>query len=117
LERLTSLLTFVLCCYGLTQILVYGKIFDRIRPSDGWLGQLLGCSMCTGFWVGLILWGINSFTTLFMFDNSILTGFLLGCLSSGTSYILCQIIGDEGVKYERVDKKVDVTTSKTLLQG
>tara|TARA_R100000734_G_C3220660_1_gene32320 strand:+ start:192 stop:413 length:222 start_codon:yes stop_codon:yes gene_type:complete len=73
--------------------------------------------MCTGFWVGFILWGINSFTTLFMFDNSILTAFLLGCLSSGTSYILCQIIGDEGVKYERVDKKMDVTASKTLLQG
>jgi hypothetical protein len=42
---------------------------------------------------------------------------LLGCLSSGTSYILCQIVGDEGVKYERLDKKVDATTSKTLLQG
>jgi len=112
-----GLLTFILCCYGLTQILVYGKIFDRIRPTQGWMGQLLSCSMCTGFWVGFILWGINGFTTLFMFDNSILTGFLLGCLSSGTSYILCQIIGDEGVKYERLDKKVDVTTSKTLLQG
>lgn len=112
-----GLLTFILCCYGLTQILVYGKILDRIRPTQGWMGQLLSCSMCTGFWVGFVLWGINRFTTLFIFDNSILTGFLLGCLSSGTSYILCQIIGDEGVKYERLDKKVDVTTSKTLLQG
>tara|TARA_R110000824_G_scaffold151992_2_gene323072 strand:- start:760 stop:981 length:222 start_codon:yes stop_codon:yes gene_type:complete len=73
--------------------------------------------MCVGFWAGFSLWGINNYTTLFTFDNSILTGFLLGCLSSGTSYILCQIIGDEGVKYERLDKKVDVATSKTLLQG
>jgi hypothetical protein len=112
-----SLLTFILCCYGLTQILVYGKIFDRIRPTLGWSGHLFNCSMCIGFWVGFTLWGINDYTTLFIFDNSILTGFLLGCLSSGTSYILCQIIGDEGVKYERVDKKMDVTTSKTLLQG
>jgi hypothetical protein len=112
-----DLLTFILCCYGLTQILVYGKIFDRIRPTQGWMGRLLSCSMCTGFWVGLILWGINDYTTLFIFDNSILTGFLLGCLSSGTSYILCQIIGDEGVKHERLDKKVDVATSKALLQG
>ena len=112
-----GLLTFVLCCYGLTQILVYGKIFDRIRPTNGLMGQLFSCSMCLGFWVGFVLWGINGFTTLFIFDNSILTGFLLGCLSSGTSYILCQIIGDEGVRYERLDKKVDVTTSKALLQG
>ena len=110
-------LAFILCCYGLTQILVYGKIFDRIRPTQGWMGQLLSCSMCTGFWVGFVLWGINGFTTLFIFDNSILTGFLLGCLSSGTSYILCQVFGDEGVKHERLDKKMDVTTSKTLLQG
>lgn len=112
-----GLLTFILCCYGLTQILVYGKIFDRVRPKDGHLGTLLACPMCTGFWVGFILWGINGFTTLFIFDNSILTGFLLGCLSSGTSYILCQIIGDEGVRHERMDKEVDVATSKTLLQG
>jgi hypothetical protein len=112
-----GLLTFILCCYGLTQILVYGKILEQIRPTQGWMGQLLSCPMCTGFWVGLILWGINDYTTLFIFDNSILTGFLLGCLSSGTSYILCQIIGDEGVKYERLDKKVDVATSKALLQG
>lgn len=112
-----NLLTFVLCCYGLTQIIVYGKIFDRIRPTQGFYGKLFNCTMCVGFWAGLILWGINDYTTLFIFDNSILTGFLLGCLSSGTSYILCQIIGDEGVKYERLDKKMDVATSKTLLQG
>ena len=112
-----DLLTFVLCAYGFTQILVHGTIFDKIRPTQGLFGKLFSCSMCTGFWVGFILWGINGFTTLFMFDNSILTGFLLGCLSSGTSYALCQIIGDEGIKYERLDKKVDVTTGKTLLQG
>ena len=112
-----SLLTFVLCAFGLTQIIVYGTIFDRIRPTGGWFGCLFNCSMCVGFWSGIFLWGINDYTTLFIFDNSILTGFLLGCLSSGTSYILCQTFGDEGVKYERMDKKVDVTASKTLLQG
>ena len=112
-----NLLTFVLCCFGFTQIIVYGTIFDRIRPTQGWLGKFFNCSMCVGFWAGLILWGINDYTTLFIFDNSILTGFLLGCLSSGTSYILCQVIGDEGVRYERLDKEVDVATSKTLLQG
>ena len=28
-----ELLTFILCAYGLTQILVYGKIFSRLRPN------------------------------------------------------------------------------------
>tara|TARA_R100000152_G_C6743671_1_gene167378 strand:+ start:124 stop:465 length:342 start_codon:yes stop_codon:yes gene_type:complete len=112
-----DIIVFILCCFGLTQILVYGKIFDRIRPNTGKLGQLFGCSMCTGFWVGFVLWGINGSTTLFMFDNSILTGFLLGCLSSGTSYILCQTFGDKGIKHEFMDSKVDAPTSKTLLQG
>ena len=113
-----DLLFFVLAAYGLTQIIVYGTIFDSIRPTDGgWWCKLFNCSMCIGFWVGVFLWGINDFTTLFTFDNNILTGFLLGCVSSGTSYILCQSVGDEGIKYELHDKKVDVTASKTLLQG
>jgi hypothetical protein len=112
-----NLLLFVLCAYGLTQIIVYGTIFDKIRPTDGWMCMLFSCSMCVGFWVGVFLWGINDFTELFIFDNSILTGFLLGCLSSGTSYILCQSFGDEGIKHELHNEKVDVATSKTLLQG
>lgn len=91
-----NLITFILVAYGLTQILCYGKIFDSIRPKDGKLGELFACSMCTGFWVGFILWCLAPFTELFVFDNNILTAFLLGCLSSGTSYILDKLIGDSG---------------------
>jgi len=28
-----SLIYFILCSYGLTQILVYAHLFDRIRPD------------------------------------------------------------------------------------
>ena len=45
--------------------------------------------------------------------------FLLGCLSSGTSYALNMIICDDGIqigKGERYDE-VDASTGKTLLQG
>jgi len=93
-----TLVYFILCCYGLTQILVYGSILDSIRPKEGKLGELFRCPMCLGFWVGLILWALNSYTGLFSFDDSLVTGVLLGCLSSGTSYILTMLFDDEGIK-------------------
>ena len=100
-----NLLYFVLVSFGLTQILVHGKIFQNIRPTSGWLGMLFHCSMCMGFWVGVFLWSVNGFTELISFDYSLVTGFLLGSLSSGTSYILDVIIGDEGIKVDIPNKK------------
>ena len=89
---------FCLISYGLTQILVYGKIFDPIRPTTGKLGQLLECPMCTGFWVGVFLFGINGFTELFTFDYNIANLLILGWLASGTSYIISMIFDDSGIK-------------------
>ena len=76
-----NLIYFILTAYGLTQILVYGKLFDSIRPARGKLKKLFECPMCMGFWVGANL-------------------FILGWLSSGTSYILNMVFGDNGVKHE-----------------
>ena len=91
-----GLLYFILCAYGLTQILVHGSVFDKIRPEH----HFFHCPMCVGFWVGVFLVGINRYTELFIFDNNIVNYFLLGCLSSGTSYVFCTLFGDNGVKYE-----------------
>jgi len=55
--------------------------------------------MCIGWWVGIFLWAINNFTELFIFDYSIATAFILACISSGSSYLLMMIIGDEGVNF------------------
>ena len=116
-----DLIYFILCAYGLTQILVYGTIFDKIRPKKGRLGELFHCPMCMGFWIGAFLFGINGLTELFSFEYNYINAFLLGCLSSGTSYIFNMIFGDNGVKHEhlitRNDTKVDTATGKTLLQG
>jgi len=71
-----QLVYFSLVCAGLTQILVYGKIFDKIRPTQGWMGELLSCPMCTGFWSGLFL----------------------GCLGSLVSYIFAMTFDDNGLK-------------------
>ena len=88
---------FCLISYGLTQILVYGKIFDPIRPKSGKLGQLLKCPMCTGFWVGLFLWFVKDYTQLFNFDDSFITALLLGCVSSAASFLGSMFMSDEGV--------------------
>ena len=88
-----NLLLFVLASFGLTQIIVYGKIFNKIRPCY----PFFHCSMCMGWWVGLFLWAINGYTELFTFDYSIATAFVLAFISSGTSYGLDMIFGDEGI--------------------
>ena len=88
---------FSLISYGLTQILVYGKILDPIRPRSGKLGQLLRCPMCTGFWVGLFLWSVKDYTKLFNFDGSFITAFLLACAASAVAYLGGMFMGDDGV--------------------
>ena len=104
---LTQLLSFVLCAYGMTQILVYGSIFDSVRPQKGNLGELFKCPMCVGFWAGVFLWGINGYTELFTFEYTIANLFISGCLSSGTSYILNMIVGDCGFKIEHTRSNKD----------
>ena len=96
---------FCLISYGLTQILVYGKIFDPIRPKSGKLGQLLSCPMCTGFWVGLFLWFTRHQTELFTFDDSFVTALLLGFGASASAYIGNMVFGDDGIKIEHLVKE------------
>ena len=112
------MLYFVLVAYGLTQILTFGKVFDRWRPA----AYFFHSPMCMGFWVGVFLLFLNPFTELFTFDVSVINAFLLGCLSSGTSYALCMLISDGGFQHEcrinrGVDTKMDAKTSNQLLQG
>ena len=94
-----GLVYFILCSYGLTYILLYGSIFNAIRPSTGRLGELFRCPLCTGFWVGVFLWSINCFTELFTYDYNLINGLLLGWLAAGTSYFLSMILNDFGLKF------------------
>jgi|TARA_R110000824_G_scaffold160957_6_gene336002 hypothetical protein len=94
-----ELITFILCAYGLTQILVYSKVLEKIRPTKGKLGELANCPMCMGFHVGWFLMLLSPFTELFSFDVSITNFFLLAWLSSGTSYVLNMVFGDSGIQH------------------
>ena len=97
-----ELLTFILCAYGLTQIIVYGKIFKDIRPTEGRLGELFRCPMCMGFHVGWFLMLLSPFTELFNFEYNIANLLILGCLSSATSYALNVVISDSGIKISNI---------------
>jgi hypothetical protein len=82
-----TLITFILVSYGLTAILVHSKLLKPIRPTY----NLFHCAQCMGFWVGLFLFLISPYTSILTVETyNMITGFLLGCLSSGTSYILCK---------------------------
>lgn len=80
-----TLLTFILACYGMTMIAVYGKIFDAIRPHH----YFFKCTMCMGFWVGLI-------NAVCFFDMPF-SAFIAGCISSGTSYFISRLVNDDGI--------------------
>ena len=91
-----ELIYFILTAYGLTQILCYASILNSIRPIKGKFGELFKCPMCMGFWVGMFLCGVSPYTELFSFEQSFINFILLGCLSSGTSYILNMGFSDDG---------------------
>lgn len=84
----------------MTQILIYGSIFNSIRPDKKTLNGFFHCPMCIGFWVGAFLFGINGFTELFTFKYNLVNLFILGCLGSGTSYVLDVVFNDCGIKID-----------------
>ena len=96
-----GLIYFILAAYGMTFILLYGSIFDAIRPTTGQFGKLFSCPLCLGFWVGAFLWSINGFTELFSFEYKITNAFLCGCISAGTSYFITMLLDDFGLKINR----------------
>ena len=102
-----DLIYFILAAYGLTQILVYSKIFEKVRPARdqyGLVGYMANCSMCMGFWVGMFLFFINGFTELFTFDYNIINALICGWVSSATSYVLNMLFGDSGLNLNLGDK-------------
>lgn len=97
-KQMLELLLFIFVCYGMTQILVYGSIFERVRPKY----KFFHCSMCVGFWVGILVYGLFSFVEKESISECLhgwfwIKAFLAGCLSSGTSYALCSMFGDDGI--------------------
>jgi hypothetical protein len=59
---MSSFIIFILSCWGLTHLLIVGKILDQPRNwimiKSSFFQKLLECYQCTGFWVGIFFWTI-----------------------------------------------------------
>lgn len=52
---MTSLVVWALVVDGASLIVTQSSLFEplRAKAGDGYLGKLLACSLCFGFWVGV----------------------------------------------------------------
>ena len=91
-----ELIIWILASYGMTQILVYGSIFNTIREwitkHSKFFGDLLGCVMCTSTWVGFFF-SLTFFSpTLDLVTIPYSNLFFDGMLSSGSVWALNSFI-------------------------
>jgi len=103
--------------FGLTNILSISKIFAPVRYKLLYskktvlikLGQLLNCTMCTGFWVGIFLHIIGlPVTWLFLLDGFAASG--VCWLLHAICYHLCLMsIVEKGVSTHLNNELQDVT--------
>jgi hypothetical protein len=96
-----DLLHFILTAYGMTFTIVHGKIFENIRPAKDYSKKwntLWNCPLCVGFHVGWLLMLLSPYTELFNYEPSLVNGFVLSCLSAGTSYIISVLVDDFGLR-------------------
>ena len=96
-----STLLFLLTAYGITNILIFGSIFEGMRNflnkiNPSFLGMLASCPLCSSTWIGFILsFGLTylGYANLTPFGsiglNIIwLKVFLDGCLTSGVVWLI-----------------------------
>ena len=99
LKIMIKTIFFILVCYGISNIIVFGSLFDGMRKyfdkiNPDFLGGLVGCMMCTSFWVGFMVSMLYSPTVdiIGLSDTSIsllfITVFLDACFASGTVWLV-----------------------------
>lgn len=104
-----NLWLWIFGCVGLTLIVTTGRIFSPLRiylrgfvvPHNPLriLGELLSCSMCSGFWVGF-LW------SWLIAGSSFTTGFLWGGVVSLAAYVGDKVLlFFEALSGERQDER------------
>lgn len=96
-----ELILFILLNYGISNIVVFGSIFngfreywDRVNPS--FFGTLFSCMICFPFWSGVMvstLFHVTGFSVMSpFFSNGLevlyLSIFFDACLSSGTTWLI-----------------------------
>lgn len=90
------MIIWILAAYGMSQILVFGSIFDKprnwITKHSTFFGDLLECMMCTSTWVGfffsLAFYSPTESMCVFPYTNI----FFDGMLASGSVWALNAIV-------------------------
>ena len=79
------LLYLILGCYGITSIIVQSKLFKPFREwvenKSVFLGKLINCMLCSGFWIGLITILVFNMSPAYSFlgEYSLLPEFATRC--------------------------------------
>lgn len=94
---MTNFLIFVLATAGLTKILTQGSVFDKIRPKN----KFFRCPMCVGFYIGLILFTAFWVCGIHLISIAPLGAVLFPFIGSISSFILCTLVDDNGLKSSR----------------
>jgi len=80
-------LIWILAAYGMSQILVYGSIFqnlrDRLIRNSKFFGELIQCMMCTSTWVGFFFSLVFFSPTDYLISIPYIHIFFDGMLASG----------------------------------
>lgn len=105
---MTQLVLWMIMVYGLSNILVYGSIFntprtainkwasDPYQPLHGFwvfVADMLKCMMCTPTWVGFIL-GIFVYSPVqvYLEVTPFVSWFFDGMLASGSTWVINSIV-------------------------
>tara|TARA_R110000824_G_scaffold111850_4_gene260613 strand:- start:3998 stop:4324 length:327 start_codon:yes stop_codon:yes gene_type:complete len=87
-----ELIIWILAAYGMSQIVVFGSIFEKPRAwitrNSKFFGDLLECMMCTSTWVGFFFSLIFYSPTLSMVTIPYTNIFFDGMLASGAVWAI-----------------------------
>lgn len=91
-----EILIWIIAAYGMSNILVYGSIFENLRDKiiikSDFFGDLIQCMMCTSTWVGfffsLVFFSPTESLVVIPYTNI----FFDGMLASGGVWALNAII-------------------------
>lgn len=95
-------LFFIIGCYGITNILVNGKIFLPLRnflsKKNNFLYSLISCMMCTGFWIGVFMFLLFQYIGIFFIPitqnilNYIFMTIFTGGFTSGIIWLIYLLV-------------------------
>ena len=91
------LIYWSLAAYGMTNIVVWGKIFDNqrdwIKKHSKFFGDLISCTLCTATWVGFFMsLTLGGLTNHYVPCSWYTSMFFDGMLSAGSVWALNAII-------------------------